>query len=413
LLRAGPCLFFPYRKLSPVAAKKMTLKKLAGVLHLWLGLGSGLVITIVALLGAIYAFQPELTEALQPYLHVQAEERPFLPLSALKQQGEAQLPGKAVTRISFAGRDHSVAVSFNDKKRGYYYIVYLNPYTGAVLKVKNMDRDFFRQVLNGHMHLWLPDPVGGTIVKYATLIFGLIIITGLLLWWPRKWTKAMRKQSFAIKTNASPKRLNYDLHSVLGFYASWFMLFTVLTGLVWTFDSIRDAEYWAFSGGKKFPAADKVKSVKPAQAIAGNPLDRIGEQVDARYPNAARIQYLVPAAPTGVITVRLYPEKKRTYNGDVLTFNQYTALELAGGARGKYADANNGEKVNKMNYDIHTGGIGGLPLRVAVFFAALITASLPITGFYIWWGKKKKKKAKPAVKPALVAIKSRQAELAK
>lgn len=386
--------------------KNKTLKKVASVLHLWLGLASGLVITIVALLGAIYAFQPELTEAFQPYLHVQPREQSFQPVSVLKLKAEAQLPGKGVTRISFAGADHSVAVSFNDKKKGYYYIVYLNPYTGDVLKVKNMDRDFFRQVLNGHMHLWLPDPVGGAIVKYATLIFGLIIITGLVLWWPRKWTKAMRKQSFAIKTNASPKRLNYDLHSVLGFYASWFMLFTVLTGLVWTFDSIRDAEYWIFSGGKKFPAADKVKSVKPAQAIAGNPLDRISEQVNARYPNFARIQYLIPAAPTGVVTVRLYPEKKRFYNGDVLTFDQYTALELKGGLRGKYADANNGEKVNKMNYDIHTGGIGGLPLRVAVFFAALIAASLPITGFYIWWGKKKKKATR---QPGLEARSSLQA----
>lgn len=392
-------------------AKKLSLKKVAGVLHLWLGLGSGLVIVIVALTGAIYSFQPELTETFQPYLHVQAEEEPFLPLSTLKQQAEAQLPGKAVTRIGFAGRDHSVAVSFNDKKRGYYYIVYLNPYTGAVLKVKNMDRDFFRQVLNGHMHLWLPDPVGNTIVKYATVIFGIILVTGIFLWWPRKWSKAMRKQSFSIKTNASPKRLNYDLHKVLGFYVSWFLLFTVLTGLVWTFDSIRDAEYWAFSGGKKFPAADKVKSVKPAQAITGNPLDLISRQVDARYPNVARVQYLIPAVGTGVVTARLYPERKRTYNADFLVFDQYTGVELPPSVRGKYADANNGEKVNRLNYDVHTGGIGGFPLRVAVFFAALIAASLPITGFYIWWGKKKKQ-TKPAVKPARVALKPRQAELA-
>jgi uncharacterized iron-regulated membrane protein len=398
------------QKASPAPAKRLTFKKLAGVLHLWLGLASGLVIVIVALTGALYSFQPELSEAFYSYLHVQPEDRAFAPVSTLKAQAEAQMPGKAVTRIGFAGRDHSVAVSFNDKKKGYYFIVYLNPYSGQVLKVKNMDREFFRQVLNGHMHLWLPDPVGNTIVIYSTLIFGLILITGIVIWWPRKWTKAMRKQSFAIKLNASPKRLNYDLHKVLGFYAGWIMLFVIITGLVWGFDSVRNAEYWVFSGGKTYPAADKMKSTKPAQPGTGNPLDQIASQVSTRYPDAARVQYLVPANATGVVSARIYPEKKRFFNGDLLVFDQYTAKELPAGARGKYADANGGEKANRLNYDIHTGGIGGLPLRVVVFFAALITASLPITGFYIWWGKKKKQ-SKPVMKPARRVVQPQEAAL--
>jgi len=29
-----------------------------------------------------------------------------------------------------------------------------------------------------------------------------------------------------------------------------------------------------------------------------------------------------------------------------------------------------------------------------MFLASLIVASLPITGFYIWWGRKNKKKSK-------------------
>jgi uncharacterized iron-regulated membrane protein len=47
-----------------------------------------------------------------------------------------------------------------------------------------------------------------------------------------------------------------------------------------------------------------------------------------------------------------------------------------------------------MNYDIHTGAIIGLPGKILAFFASLIVASLPITGFYIWWGRKQKQKIK-------------------
>jgi uncharacterized iron-regulated membrane protein len=44
-----------------------------------------------------------------------------------------------------------------------------------------------------------------------------------------------------------------------------------------------------------------------------------------------------------------------------------------------------------MNYDIHTGAIAGFVGRLFLFFACLIVASLPITGFYIWWGKGRRK----------------------
>lgn len=375
--------------------KQSFFRKLAGLLHLWLGLISGIVIMIVALTGAIYAFQPELTDAFQPYQFVEKAAGPMLPVSRIRSIAEAQLPGKTVSRISFSGAERSVSVSFNRKKEGYYYMVYVNPYNGKVLQVKDMDRDFFRQVLNGHMHLWLPDPVGHYIIVYATLVFGLMIISGIVLWWPKKWSRSARKQSFSVKLNASPKRLNYDLHNVLGFYASWVMIFVVFTGLVWGFDAVRNAEYWVFSGGKKYPAKEKTAAAKysPQQKVPGaDPLDRIDAQIRERYNIAyGRTQFLLPSGEKGTLTVRYFPEQKRSFNADYLVFDPHTAAILPAGIRGKYADADGGDKANRMNYDIHTGAIGGFPLRLIVFLAALITASLPVTGFYIWWGKRKKK----------------------
>ncbi|HVK46889.1 MAG TPA: hypothetical protein VM488_03580, partial [Pseudobacter sp.] len=46
----------------------------------------------------------------------------------------------------------------------------------------------------------------------------------------------------------------------------------------------------------------------------------------------------------------------------------------------------------------------GLPGKIMAFFAALIGASLPVTGFLVWWGKRKKKSKntkKPAAKTAV------------
>jgi uncharacterized iron-regulated membrane protein len=46
-----------------------------------------------------------------------------------------------------------------------------------------------------------------------------------------------------------------------------------------------------------------------------------------------------------------------------------------------------------MNYDIHVGAILGLSGKVLAFFASLIAASLPVTGFLLWRGRKKKQLA--------------------
>jgi uncharacterized iron-regulated membrane protein len=59
-----------------------------------------------------------------------------------------------------------------------------------------------------------------------------------------------------------------------------------------------------------------------------------------------------------------------------------------------------------MNYDIHVGSILGLPGKFLAFFASLIGATLPVTGFIIWWvkGRKKKKPVAPARKAAVSAL---------
>lgn len=50
------------------------------------------------------------------------------------------------------------------------------------------------------------------------------------------------------------------------------------------------------------------------------------------------------------------------------------------------------EWISRSNFALHTGFIGGMTTKILYFLASLICASLPITGFYIWWGKKKKMK---------------------
>lgn len=369
---------------------KNKFRKIFGVLHLWLGLASGLVFFIMALTGAIYCFQPELSKLTQPYLKVKEEATAYKPVSELLSVASRQLPGKKPTRIIFKSRQESAVVHFIKRgNQSYYWAVFVNPYTGEVLKTKDMDNEFFRFILRGHMYLWLPQDIGHVVVSTCMIIFAVMVISGLILWWPRN--RAARKNSFKVKWGASPKRLNYDLHNVLGFYASWVLLFIVATGLVWSFENVLSVEYWLFSGGKTRPKSPAFVSRKTNTEDSTSAIDKIHEMVRAEYPGLEHYQMRLPATDSASFQVMMYLDEGKFTRTDNLYFNQYTTERFKPAAWGLYADANGGEKANRMTYDIHTGGVAGLPGRILVFFAAIVAASLPITGFYVWWGKRKKK----------------------
>ena len=379
----------------------MTAKKVFGKIHLWLGLTSGLVVFILGLTGAIYCFAPEL-QNLQPYRTVQELDKRFLPPSQIKQIAEKQLPGKTLQRIYYDARDRSVMVLFS-KKDVYSYSVFINPYNGGVLKVRNNDKDFLSVVLQVHRTLLIP--YGHEIIRWSTVIFIFMLISGIILWWPKKRRTA--KHGFRVMWKASPKRLNYDLHKVLGFYISWIVIFTALTGLMFAFEGFADFTYKLTGSGrsvvqKKPPVSDTTVALKNETAA----IDKVWQLMEpGLYHKYAAILFVLPGSENGSILVRANPGQGTIYKTDFRYFDQYSGNEIPEAyVWGRYGDAHTiADNIRRMNYDIHTGAIFGVPGRIALFFVALVVASLPITGFYFWWGRKHKRKKvlNPAKKSTL------------
>jgi uncharacterized iron-regulated membrane protein len=381
-----------------MGSKKKNLKYWIGKIHLWLGLASGLIVVFLGITGCMLAFEREIESVTTGYRYIKNEQQPFLPPSALKAQAQQALPGKLPHSVSYFPEDRAAEVAFFAAEPSYYYIVYLNPYSGKVLKVKNMDRDFFRIILMGHYYLWLPPAVGQPVVAGATLIFVIMLITGLVLWWPRN--HAARKQRFTVKWNARWRRVNYDLHNVLGFYITWIILITALTGLVMGFQWFAKAVYWTASGGKSQVAYYEPFSKKAPRVTAGAipATDRIWEKMKAEYPHAQMIEVHFPESDTASIGAVANPDIATYWKQDIRYFDRHTLEEIpVTHAYGRFAAASAADKLTRMNYDIHVGAILGLPGKIMAFCASLVAASLPVTGFYIWWGRRhKKSKAHPA-----------------
>lgn len=389
-----------------MATKKnrTTVKKITGVVHLWLGLLSGAIVLFLGITGCMLAFEREIRNITEPYAYVESRDVQYLSPSVLKAVAEKHLDGHKVNGVEYPGKGKAAVASYYDESN--YKLVYLDPYTGEPLKVKNMNRDFFRIIVNGHFYLWLPPDIGQPIVASATLIFLVMLITGMILWWPKN--KAARKQRFSIKWNAKWRRVNYDLHNVLGFYMTWVAIFIAITGLVWGFQWFARSVYWVSSGGKsmvehKHPVSDTTK-IKEGVNVA----DYVWAAHKPYVNEKEALAVYFPLTHTDPVEVAVNHRPGTYYNADYYHYDQYTAKELHadGSYAGKYKDATVADKIVRMNYDIHVGAILGLPGKIMAFFASLIAASLPVTGFYIWWGRRKKKKAdsvRELVKPVVAA----------
>ena len=375
---------------------KTQLKKYVSKIHLILGLGSGLVVFILGITGAVYCFAPEL-ESLQPYRHVAKSDQRYLPPSQIKEIAEKQLPGKQVQRIYYYRNDKAAMVLLS-KKDEYSYFVFINPYSGKVLKIRNNNTDFLFLVLQIHRTLLVP--YGHDIIRWSTVIFVILMLSGIILWWPKN--RRTSKHGFRVMWRASPKRLNYDLHKVLGFYVTWVAIFTAVTGLMFAFPGFADVVYKITGSNHSFvvkrpPSSDTtVQNTNAATAV-----DVLWQNPRLDFKQYASLMFVFPATKTGPILLRANPNEKTIYRTDFIYFDQNSGKEIPGAyVWGHYKDARTlSDNIRRMNYDIHTGAILGFPGRVALFFVALIVASLPVTGFLFWYGRmfKRRKKRKDAV----------------
>lgn len=384
----------------------MTLKKKIGKIHLWLGLTSGLVVFIVAITGCIYAFQKEISEFLYPERYFVAtvpDDRTTVPLSEMKATAQKALSEDVDFMITYKDPERNWIFSSYEggDKNGLWYtdeikhfkVASIDPYTGELTAVVDYKYEFFNVIKYLHWSLLLSSKYGQPIVGVATLIFVVMLITGLILWWPKKWNKTHRDMRFKVKWKASFKRTNYDMHNVFGFYAMTVALLISLTGLVWAFKWFQTTVYVVSSLSVTPPERLEVKSEKPDTVLFTDvkPLDKAFATAWQMMPDVDRIGVDMEAEEDAPIECYAYRGKEVYYDRDQLVFDRYTGEYVARRDRKEW---NNGEKLISMNYDLHVGAALGLPSKILAFLASLIAASLPITGFLIWYGRKYKKKGK-------------------
>nr|WP_316829148.1 PepSY-associated TM helix domain-containing protein [Pedobacter miscanthi] len=379
-------------------------RKVNNWLHLWLGLTSGLIMLVVCLTGAVWVFADDIRELTDPSVSVVHQDGRIISPSEIGGIVQRLYPGEPVNNVFYK---NGSAVEVLVKKWGNNpLLLFLDPYSGRVIYQRPLEDRltlFFYWIESGHRNLWLPFKTGRLVVNYGTLVFVVLLITGLVWWYPKKWNRSTRNKSFKIKWGAKWKRINIDLHNVLGFYAMLILLLLSLTGMIYGIKWYNKGLYKITGGGSvpewSAPLSDST-GVKGGLLLE-TALDNVVERVQKHFPDAAGYFYRMPdtADVKSAIEIDVYPKLNSYYANQSLCFDRYTAIEIKRDAyySASFAESGTALKLRRMNYDIHVGRILGLPGKIIACLASLIGASLPVTGFIIWYNRKFGKKGKRRV----------------
>ncbi len=377
------------------------MKKAFRKIHLWLSVPFGLIITVICLSGAALVFEDEVTELCRRDLYyVEKVSGAPLPVEYLIEKVAGTLPDSvAVTGVSISSdAERAYQVNLSKPRRA---SVYVDQYTGEV-KGRHERAPFFLTMFK--LHRWLLDgmkPDGGIfwgkmIVGVSTLMFVFVLISGIVIWWPR--TKKALKNSLKIAVGKGRRRFWYDLHVAGGMYALVLLLAMALTGLTWSFSWYRAGFYKVFGVEMKQRAGHGTLQTAhgtPQTAHGGKSgrnsseegrgnrehtspytcWQQVYEELKAR--NAGYKQITVSNGSASVSFERFGNQRA----ADRYAFNpqdgEITEVTL-------YKDTDASGKMRGWIYSVHVGSWGGMFTRILTFIAALLGGTLPLTGYYLW-----------------------------
>ena len=369
------------------------MKKTLHKIHLWLSIPFGLIITVICFTGATLVFEQDITRALNKHLYQveipQGKER-LSPSEVINivQDRHDEMEISSVSIPKAADATYQISFSNGGKK-----VLFVNPYTGESIGWSK-SYPFFQTMRK--LHRWFLDipkskgsmSVGKLIVGVSTIAMTVILISGLVIWIPR--TRKALKNRLTVACGKGVRRLMYDSHVALGFYATIFLLLMALTGPTWSFGWYREAAYTLLGAepqtssqqtGHAHGHNDKKESGK-AERRQKNTIayDAALKEIQAIYTD---YNYIKLSKNEATVSLNKHGYRQKSDN---VKFNPKTGEIIS--VR-KFEDNSVRQNLRGLIYSLHVGTWGGPLTKVLYFIAALIGASLPLTGYYLWMKRKK------------------------
>jgi uncharacterized iron-regulated membrane protein len=375
--------------------RRLWLRRALFQAHLWVGLTVGLLVALIGITGSSIVFRDRLDVAFSPALYkTAATHHAAANIDAMLDAVHASFPGSAV--VEATPSEYGVWVfetgGPDPEDNAGVRQVFVDPSSDRVLGSRG-GRDGIMNKL-ALLHVELLSGIKGRLVNgVAGLLLFFFACSGILLWWPgrARWRSALK-----IRPNSGAVRLNWDLHTAGGFFASWFLVVQAATGVCVSLAFLLAPIISLLTGGHK---DDFLKLIFPPDSsapIASKP-SPIAPMLRSALDSCTQcsIQMVrLPAKPTDSVSFFLtLPDSTRTARFVRDTFDRNDGHRLR---RIDTGSAPFGIRLVLFFKAIHFGAWGGTFSRVLWLVVGLAPGALFISGFLMWYRRVVKRRLRLA-----------------
>lgn len=345
-------------------------------LHKWTGLVLAGWLVLQSCTGLAILFRHDLNRIVhRGVLTVQPQEA-AAPVDEWVAAALRVAPAALVERIDYPlAAGDAALLTLREGDSGARRLVAVDPYRAAVTAHGGLARFPIEAAFWWHSHLLMP-PFGKLIVGALGLVTAAMLVTGVIIWWPkgRRFARALR----IVRTAGRP-RLLLDLHRVPGALLASFALFVVATGMLLSFsDSV------ARVVALVLPLDPPPHIAPPGQATA-TPLASVEESVAAaraRVPLATVRDVRFPPALADTVQVLL-----REHPEPIPRAVRQVWVSRAGPAvLGELDPARqaSGNRLLRWFLPLHSGHFLGAAGIAVVALAGVCLLILSLTGLWMW-----------------------------
>lgn len=373
-------------------------------LHLAVGVAAGSIVLVMAVTGVLLAFERQIIEAADGH-KVQPDAR-RLPIRELHIRLLEHHPDARPTGVLLRS-DPTAAVVFQvgREKR-----LFVDPYSGEFLGTGSPGvREFFHGVTG--LHRWLAlkgasRETGKAVTGAAALGFLFLIVSGLFLWLPKRWTRRGVRAVATIQPRLKGRARDWNWHNTLGMWCALPLIVTTTTGIImaypWAnrllFQSVGE-EAPQHGGPKgKGPRGPGGPGQGPESLPAG--LDQAIDTARSSFPTWQQIQFSFPRNNELTLSIsdshRGRPDLRRETTID-LESNSVTSTR-------DFSSHSQGRQLRQWVRWVHTGEAAGWLGQSVSGLTSLAAVILVWTGFALSFRRffLKRKATASSLRPAAV-----------
>lgn len=353
--------------------------------HLVTGVLAGIVVFVMSVTGVLLTYEKQTIAwaDTRGYVVEDVAGASRLPVASLVANARVTRPEIPTGVALKSDRQSPAVVQFPGGRA-----VFVNPYTGAVLgEGATSTRAFFRTVTD--LHRWLAASgesraVGKAITGACNLGFLFLVVSGIYIWWPKKWTAAQLRNVMWFRRGLSSKARDFNWHNTIGFWCLVPLFFVVLSGVVISYGWAGNLVYRVVGEtppAPRPPAPAGPRAEPPEIAIDG--IESLVVRAEAQTPDWRTLSFSLPTDPAAPVAFTLdsgsggQPQHRASLTldratGDVRTWEPFAAFSA-------------GRKLRTILRFAHTGEVLGIAGQTVAGIVSLGATVLVWTGLALSW----------------------------